>query len=145
VNTDELVRADVVAVVHPESECVAVTLSWTTAEPYAVAMCFQVGRTEAADVTWLVSRELLAEGLADRAGAGIGDIRIERGLTGPSDVQVTLTTPTGHTAMWFDAEELAEFLEATTALTPFGDEHRRMDWDDAIASLLDTDRGWWPR
>ena len=49
-------------------------LSWRVGDPYVVELQVCSGRAEVSDVVWLLSRELLAEGLT--CEAGWGDVRI---------------------------------------------------------------------
>jgi hypothetical protein len=95
----ELIAADGA---RPELE---VDLSWQAGEPWAVRVRFV-----AADVTWLLGRELLGEGLV--RPVGLGDLRVcldeqDGGLL------LDLASPSGCARVWLDAAEVTEFLVAT--------------------------------
>lgn len=113
----------------------AVLLSWRPSDPYAVTMLFHTG------TTWTFARELLAEGL--HIPAGFGDVRIAPvpDAGGMGLIQVGLSSPTGHTEFVLNGDDVADFLTATAARIPIGEELWTSIDDDALAALLSQDAG----
>jgi hypothetical protein len=125
---------------------VRITVSWSTDDPYVVALAFHTGRDDAADVEWLVGRELLTDALAD-GEAGRGDVRIwqadqpdqadrAEGFEAFELTCMELTSPFGRALFEFGTPELAEFLEATYEQVEEGFELAFLDWDAEITELL---------
>jgi hypothetical protein len=137
-----LITADLIAD-QADPMPVRITLSWSTDDPYAVALSFHTGRDEAADVVWVVGRELLTDALAD-GEAGRGDVRVWQ-ADQPDQADraeafeltcMELISPSGHALFEFDTRELAEFLEATYDQIEEGFELAFLDWDAEITDLL---------
>lgn len=122
---------------------VRITFSWSTDDPYAVALAFHTGHDEAADVEWVVGRELLTDALAD-GEAGRGDVRIWQAsqpdqTEGAEAIELTcmeLTSPSGHALFEFSTPDLAEFLEHTYDQIEEGFELAFLDWDAEITELV---------
>jgi hypothetical protein len=127
--------------VKGEHACVvAVALSWRAEDPYAVEMVFTRDQGDPAErdwrdgVSWMLSRELLTEGLSSPAGNG--DVRV-RPHPGDWDVTVIeLHGPAGTAVFEFDAAELQDFLSDTYDQVPDGAEDLVFDLDDEIEWLL---------
>jgi hypothetical protein len=120
---------------------VAVSLSWRPDDPYAIEMVFTRDPADPdkrgwrSTVGWLMSRELLTEGLSSPAGQG--DVRVR---PYPGDWEVTvieLHGPTGSALFEFDTADLADFLDDTYDQVPDGAEDLIADLDDEIEWLLD--------
>ena len=126
---------------HPAQ--IQVQLGWRASDPYAVEMLFLVPSDDLDDVTWVVDRDLLAEGL--HTPAGIGDIHIRPGAGVYPDCPVELTVvrladASGWTSeIEFSTEDLSGFLEATYDQIPAGAEHYALDLDTEIEQLLRED------
>jgi hypothetical protein len=117
---------------------IPVQLCWRESDPYAVRMLFLRGPDESEDVPWLISRDLLAEGLY--TPSGIGDIHIAPdGCCEDCDEEFTvieLDTPDGAAVFGFVTEELAAFLQDTYDQCPPGAESLVIDLDVEIEWLL---------
>jgi hypothetical protein len=131
----ESVTALVVAQLQGDGEPmpVRVELRWVATDPYAVWVVFQTGRTDAGDVPWVLSRELLAEGL--HAPAGIGDVHIHPDEAELFITVLELSSPSGYALFELDTVDLSEFLELTYDHVPLGAEELFIDLDFEIAML----------
>lgn len=109
-------------------------LSYEAADPYTVRIDFSGSHS---DCTWLIGRELIAQGvLADpSAPAGTGDVRVWRD-DDPAFLLMSLSGVEGDALLAGLAEPFARFIAATTALVPFGSESSRME--DEISRLIVT-------
>jgi len=107
-------------------------LVWRTTDPYTVRLGFHT--RAAADVVWVLSRELLAEGLTGEAG--VGDVRLRPAPD--ATVLLELRPPTGQTWLRIDTWVLAEFLDTTYRHIPLGCESLGLSLDDEISALLDV-------
>jgi len=105
-------------------------LLWRARDPFTVRL--DVYRRAVADVVWVLSRELLAEGLAGEAG--VGDVRLQPAPD--ATVLLELRPLTGQTWLRIDGWVLEEFLEATYRHTPLGAESLGTSFDDEIGALL---------
>lgn len=104
-----------------------VDLHYRSDDPHAVTMRFHTRDQES---TWLVGRELLADGLL--APAGFGDVRLR---PHHGDVLVLeLLTEDSHAVFHLSADELDRFLESTYAAVPAGRE--ALDFDLLLKDLL---------
>jgi hypothetical protein len=133
---DDAVVAEVGAYWPGFSATATVVLCWRPSDPHAVTMLFPRHR-----VTWVFARELLAEGLY--IPVGCGDVRIapvpdagDMGL-----IQVELSSPDGSTRFELNGDDVADFLTATSARIPIGEELLWASIDDALAALLSQDAG----
>jgi Streptomyces sporulation and cell division protein, SsgA len=126
-----------VAIIAPDDgpSQVSVAMLYDTADPFAVHAQFQVALDQ--QITWVFSRELLAEGL-DRA-SGDGDVRIWPNLDEGRDVVgIALRSPDGEALLQAGAEGLVDFLTATYALCPRGRESSHLEIDRALDALFTT-------
>lgn len=114
-------------------------LSWRIADPYVVRMMFETGNPDRPEVLWVLSRELLAEGLT--RPAGVGDVRIMPDAAHRGTLLLRLSAPLGQVTFRMDTWELADFLDATFAVVPLGEELLWVPLDAEIAALLDTAAG----
>lgn len=115
-------------------EPVACRLEFSGADPYTVRAVF-----EGAGSTWLIGRELLAQGLlADLScPAGYGDVKVWRDES-PEYLLIALSGVEGDALLAAEAAVVAEFVDETTALVPFGTEGLVMGGaiDEMISELL---------
>lgn len=113
---------------------VACRLVYSGADPYTVRAVF-----EGAGSTWLIGRELLAQGLlADLScPAGYGDVKVWRDES-PEYLLIALSGVEGDALLAAEAVVVAEFIDETTALVPFGTEGLVMGGaiDEMIDQLL---------
>ncbi len=104
-------------------------------DPYAIRMAFHVGGDE--PVEWIFARELLAQGLTQRAGDG--DVRVWPGDAEDSDVlNIALSSPFGEAHFEAPRRATAEFLKSSYGIIPAGSESDFMDLDREIDQLLDA-------
>ena len=109
-----------------------VELRYSTADPFAVTLCFLPGRDAARGISWRLDREALAGGHV--AGALCGDVRVTR-LDALGLVIVELVPGTiAATVVRFPADAVDEFLAAAYDAVPRGDES--VDLDGLITRIL---------
>ncbi|MEU7478431.1 SsgA family sporulation/cell division regulator [Lentzea sp. NPDC042327] len=128
-NETRVGTATVVQFIRPDGtvEPMDVDLHYRTDDPHAVTMRFHTRDQES---TWLVGRELLADGVL--APAGLGDVRLR---PGDGDVLVLeLVTEDSHAVFHLPAEELHRFLQSTYQVVPSGREV--IDFDLLLKDLL---------
>ncbi len=109
------------------------TLTFTSADPYAVTAVFHVDSED--PVRWTFARDLLADGLERACGAG--DVAVWPGTApqGPV-VCMSLRAPTGHALLEAASADVADFVAETYSLVPAGRESEHLDLDDTFARLL---------
>jgi len=102
-------------------------------DPYAVRLGMRV---DGCVVEWLMSRDLLHEGLT--RVAGIGDVCVHPGFDedGAAIVHVELSSPEGEAVLLVPARELEAFLNDSYRSVPAGSETAHLDIDAALAQLL---------
>lgn len=125
-----IVRHTVATFNAANAPAVTVRMEWRTDNPYAVEMEFQVSPGRATE--WVVSRDLLTEGLT--SPVGWGDIRVAPS-SNSGQTTIELRSPTGRAGFEFHTTELTEFLAATHRRVPVGAEV--LDIDTALAELLE--------
>lgn len=96
-------------------------------DPFAVTMKFHAGGAVA---TWIMGRDLLADGMVERAG--FGDVRV-RPNTGRTLV-LELVSDRHVTVFRVSTGTLRKFLDATYRLVPPGSE--RFDADAFLSTVL---------
>ena len=117
-----------VSVTGSAEEAVATTLRYSAAEPFLVRANFRLsgGRT----VDWVLSRELIREGVV--MAAGIGDIRF---FPGDDGLLIELRSHQGRAFLYGELQPMADFVDRMYALVPDGAEHRFYSIDDELAGL----------
>ena len=107
------------------------TFDYDSADPYAVRLVF---RGPSSSVDWLVSRNLLLNGLAGPTGDG--DVRCwpDRDRSGRASVAMEFRSPGGRLVTRVQRAELERFLCRTLEVVPLGEE--RIDVDALLAGLL---------
>lgn len=115
---------------------VPVDLWWHRADPWTVIAVFA---TPYGRVVWCLGRDLLAEGLQGKAGAGLVWVHhVDQGRK----VAVMLPGWSGSVCLCIGATELARFLAATFVRVPRGAELAEIEADlDAELLLLLDDPG----
>ena len=106
-------------------------LGYDPVDPYAVQLVFgQTGE----DVCWLVSRDLLLDGLTQPSGEG--DILLWPSIDdcGCAAVVLELCSPDGRLVMQLSSRDLGAFLARTLLLVPQGTE--RLDLDGLVEALI---------
>lgn len=114
---------------------VPTTLGYRADDPFAVSLTFHAG---SGDVSWVVARTLLLQGLA--APAGEGDVKVYPSIDEDARAVAILDfcSPDGRLVAQADSHELQNFLARTFASVPVGTESQYLDMDALIASLLDA-------
>jgi sporulation and cell division protein SsgA len=134
--TPSTVTHELTAVVAtPDESGVAlpVVVHYDADDPYAVSATFVTGHGEG--VTWIFGRDLLRVGL-DRP-SGEGDVRIwSSQMDGLELVVIALLSTDGEALLQIAVDEIAEFLYATYALCPVGEEDAHLDMDRTLELLL---------
>ena len=115
---------------------VSAELCFRTTDPYTVRAVFTGAHTMS---TWLLGRELLAQGVhavAD-APAGTGDVQVWRD-DDPDYTLVSLSGVEGSALLAAPTQPLLHFLAGTEALVPIGTESDKMEGEITalIAALL---------
>jgi hypothetical protein len=119
-------------------------LFYSTADPYAIRVSFQVGVDE--PVEWTFARDLLSRGLEGRAG--LGDVKVwpadakpeaeaagrRRGARGVLNIE--LSSPFGQAHFEAPVREVADFLDRTHRVVPAGKESDFVDVEAELADIL---------
>lgn len=117
---------------------VEATALYSTQDPYAVTFIFKISETES--VRWLFARQLLLDGLTSPSGDG--DVHLYPGGSGSGKVVVLeLRSPSGHAFFELPATAVTEFLVASWALVPPGEESKFVDIEDELADFM-TRESW---
>jgi hypothetical protein len=112
---------------------VPTTVAYNSADPYAVRATMH---TPDGPVEWILSRDLLHDGL--QQPSGVGDLQVAPGTDerGRALLSIELNTPDGHAVLQADALEISTFLADTFRAVPLGDESAHLDIDAALALLV---------
>ena len=119
---------------------VRATLSYGTADPWAVRVGFQTGATNEDGtgdgvVEWMFARELLTNGVARTVGEG--DVRVWPSVVGRGHfVNLAMASPSGSALFEIDRDALVEFLQQTYLAVPTGLEEDVVDLDAELALLM---------
>ncbi|TCO65898.1 SsgA family sporulation/cell division regulator [Actinocrispum wychmicini] len=111
---------------------VDVELRYDTRDPFAVYALFEPEGARA--VQWILSRDLLADGLIVRTGEG--DVRM---WPAPDDAEMVLiefVTPKGQARFEALAQDIADFLDSTYEVVLPGDEDNWFDFDHEIQRMI---------
>ncbi|MET0134998.1 MAG: SsgA family sporulation/cell division regulator [Kibdelosporangium sp.] len=111
---------------------VDVELRYDTRDPFAVYALFEPEGARA--VQWILSRDLLADGLIVRSGQG--DVRV---WPAPDDAELMIidfVTPKGQARFEAVAQDMADFLDSTYEVVLPGDENNWFDFDDEIQRMI---------
>lgn len=113
-----------------------ITLTYRVSDPFAVELDVPDG---AISVVWLISRELLTEGM--NHGIGPGDVYITPAVKDDAVIWIALFDPEGSGSchLAFKRADLERFLDDSDAMVPAGTEATRINWDRELA-LLAGDR-----
>ncbi len=111
-----------------------VELYYDVTDPLAVTALFDDGGEQ--PIRWVFARDLLAEGLVQRSGAGDVVVWPANDANGLPVVHLRLCSPHGDALLEAAADQVENFLSATWHLVPLGAEHERLDLDGTIRALL---------
>jgi hypothetical protein len=135
--------------VGPEHMIVPLTasMSYRSADPYAIRMAFHVGTDE--PVEWTFARDLLTAALHSREGDGDvqawpsaapGDLAAggaqDGATTGHSILNIAMSSPFGQAHFEMSAQAIEQFLQRTYQVVPVGQETGYLDFDAELTELL---------
>lgn len=124
-----------IVIEHEGSVPMPCTLHYTVADPFAVSTTFHSAE---GSVTWTFARDLLLAGLHGRTGEG--DISIEpMHRSSRSIVRFDLSSPSGRAVIEAPLDQVEEFARQTQQILPPGSEWQHLNFDAALAALLDDD------
>lgn len=83
-------------------------------------------------VTWLISRDLLRDGMTHPVGDGDVHVSTDE-ATGL--VSLELSSPSGHAVVAFEAKAITDLLDASARVVMWGDEFRNVDWDAVLRAV----------
>ncbi|MFJ4466515.1 SsgA family sporulation/cell division regulator [Streptomyces sp. NPDC089424] len=118
-----------------ESDPVRMRLHYAAHDPYALRAIF--GATDGgAPVEWILSRDVVAQGLNHHAGQG--DVRVWPAAVGPGRdvVYIALNSPGGSALLEAPLRDMRSFLSRTQSMVPLGAESEQFDMDTELAHLL---------
>jgi len=126
------VSQDMFTVLHGQPAPVVTRWAYSAADPFAVTLGVRTRGDRF--VEWLVARDLVIDSL--RAPAGCGDIRMSpQHVQGYDIVEIEIRSTDGRAVLEVDRDLLAEFVDASVALVPLGDESAHMDLDAEISKI----------
>ena len=112
--------------------CGWMELTYRAVRPLEVVARFPPSLTgTGTEAVWCFARDLLREGLF--RCAGLGDVRVRPHGT---LTVIELHGCEGRARLLAATGTLAEFVRASAELVPFGQEEPAVDWDAALAQLL---------
>ncbi|CAM4109364.1 SsgA family sporulation/cell division regulator [Kibdelosporangium persicum] len=111
---------------------VDVELRYDTRDPFAVYALFEPEGARA--VQWILSRDLLADGLIVRTGDG--DVRMWPDKKDNELVVIEFVTPKGQARFEAHAQDIADFLDTTYEVVLPGAEDEWFDFDAEIARMI---------
>lgn len=110
-------------------------LSYRDIDPYVVT--FEIRQPDSYDtVTWILSRDMLAEGTCSRKPVGEGDIRVWKCHDG-SGVHFELSSPQGSAVLHVASSMVDDFLCETFSIVAEGNESHYVDMDGICRQLLE--------
>jgi hypothetical protein len=112
---------------------VGADLVYDPADPFAIRVCLRTDGSPA--VQWVISRDLLADGLTRPAGEG--DIGVWPSVAGGvAVVCLSLSSPDGQALLFGAHGEVSEFVHRTFDEVPAGHESELLDLDAVVERLL---------
>ena len=115
---------------------VQAVLAYNPVDPFAVTATFL---TATGDVVWTFARDLLADGLS--APVGEGDVHIWPSVdaSGRTMLIIELCSPDGELVAHAVSQDIHRFVTRALVVLPAGMESSRMDVDQLIAKLLESE------
>jgi hypothetical protein len=130
--TTDVVAQEMFTVLHGQPAPVVTRWTYSPADPFAVTLGVRTRRDRF--VEWLVARELVIESLTGPAGCG--DIRMSpQHVQGYDIVEIEIRSPDGRAVLEVDRDLLRQFVDASTALVPVGEEAAHVDLDAEILKI----------
>jgi len=132
------VRQDMFAVLHGQETPLLTRWSYRSDDPFAVMM--SISRPSGRWIDWLLSRDLLIEGLA--GPAGVGDVRLTPFSDEEFDVlEVRIGDDEGFASLEFDRDLIERFLEASFEIVSAGAESTVIDVEAEIEKITNSCTG----
>ncbi|HTF49340.1 MAG TPA: SsgA family sporulation/cell division regulator [Pseudonocardia sp.] len=132
------VRQDMFAVLHGQETPLLTRWSYRSDDPFAVMM--SISRPSGRWIDWLLSRDLLIEGLA--GPAGVGDVRLTPFSDEEFDVlEVRIGDDEGFASLEFDRDLIERFLEASFEIVAAGAESTVIDVEAEIEKITNSCTG----
>ena len=126
------VSQDMFTVLHGQPAPVVTRWTYCADDPFAVTLGVRTRSNRF--VEWLVARDLVIDGL--RGAAGCGDVRMSpQRVQGYDIVEIEIRSTDGRAILEVDRDLLTEFVDATVALVPVGEESAHMDLDAEISKI----------
>ncbi|WP_371481280.1 SsgA family sporulation/cell division regulator [Kitasatospora sp. NBC_00315] len=117
-----------------------VGLAYRADDPMVLRLTFDMaGPADEAPVTWVISRELLLDGLD--APTGEGDVHVRPDGTDPDVLRIILRAPTGTAELRAPAPAVHAVLLRSDRLVPFGEEFSAESLERELALLLQSTEG----
>ncbi|WP_063774064.1 SsgA family sporulation/cell division regulator [Streptacidiphilus rugosus] len=108
-------------------------LTYRADDPYAVSLAFE--DWDGQEIVWVISRELLSEGVL--VASGIGDVRIwpaKRGRV--TKLCLSLKSPEADVVLATSRTKVLNWLRETEKLVPTGTESEHLDLDAGLMALM---------
>ena len=125
--------------VLPQREVASVVarLYYSSEDPYAIRIAFNVGGDE--PVEWTFARDLLSMGMI--RPEGICDVRVwpsvgSDGSTPGSVMNIGLYSPYGQAHFEAQAMQISDFVRRTYQIVPEGEESNHLDIESELTDLL---------
>ena len=129
------VHQDMFAVLHGQETPLLTRWTYRADDPFAVMM--SIARPSGRWIDWLISRDLIVDGLC--APAGIGDVRLTPFTDGEFDVlEVKIGDDEGFASLEFDRSLIQRFLDATCEIIPLGVESSVIDVEAEIVKITNS-------
>jgi hypothetical protein len=126
------------AVLHGQETPLLTRWSYRSDDPFAVMM--SISRPSGRWIDWLLSRDLLIEGLA--GPAGVGDVRLTPFSDEEFDVlEVRIGDDEGFASLEFDRDLIERFLEASFEIVSAGAESAVIDVEAEIEKITNSCTG----
>jgi hypothetical protein len=108
-------------------------MEYNESDPYVVTFifrqrCAEADCTDIHEVAWVISRDLLTEGIDSESWVGVGDIRVRR--DSHVGVEVYLTSHEGVVTVQVPRSRLRAFLKRTATVVDYGKESDQIDWEE---------------
>ncbi|WP_028936888.1 SsgA family sporulation/cell division regulator [Pseudonocardia spinosispora] len=132
------VQQDMFAVLHGQETPLLTRWTYRADDPFAVMM--SIARPSGRWIDWLISRDLVDEGLT--APAGIGDVRLTPFTDDEFDVlEVKIGDDEGFASLEFDRDLIERFLDATYEIVAAGAESTVIDVEAEIEKITNSCAG----
>ncbi|MFD0161118.1 SsgA family sporulation/cell division regulator, partial [Streptomyces sp. NPDC127139] len=124
--------------VHPiGSRSISMHMQYAAYDPLTVQTAFTLDGSPATAVHWVLSRDVLLEGL--KRPAGLGDLRVWPDTDREPSVLYIALGPANESALIEASHQAVKlFLERTQSLVPQGSEHEHFDIETELACLLSS-------